>query len=91
MTTNAKSRAAAPVVEMPPDLGLTPPWTREDRLLHIQALGKRIERSIQFICAVGDLNGTSTEAKDKAVAVFYERLSALERQLSRIQEDLELG
>jgi hypothetical protein len=40
---------------------------------------------------VGNLSGTSLEAKDKAVAVFYERLRSLEQQLERIQLDLRLG
>ena len=93
MTTKPTSRSAAvrPVPETPPDTGLTPPWTTEERLVHIQALGQRIDRHIRFICAVGNLNGTSAEAKDRAVAVFYERLRSLEGQLDRIQEDLELG
>jgi hypothetical protein len=38
------------------------------------------------MCKVGNLNGTSAESKDKAVAAFYERMAALERQLGRIQE-----
>ncbi len=93
MTAKTTSRSAAirPVLETPPDVGLTPPWNTEDRLVHIQALGKRVDQHIRFICAVGNLNGTSMEAKDKAVAVFYERLRSLERQLDRIHEDLQLG
>jgi hypothetical protein len=79
------------MVEIPPDLGLSAPWTTEDRLVHIQALGKRIERQIRFISAVASLAGTSTEAKDKAVATFYDRLLFSVRQLDRIQEELELG
>jgi hypothetical protein len=54
-------------------------------------LGKRIDQHIHFICAVGNLSGTSLEAKDKAVAVCYERLRSLEQQLDRIQLDLRLG
>jgi hypothetical protein len=93
MTTKTTSRSAAvrPVLEAPPDIGLIPPWTTEDRLVHIEALGKRIDQHIRFICAVGNLNGTSLEAKDKAVTVFYERLRSLERQLDRIHEELQLG
>src|SRR5438132_14289528 len=46
---------------------------------------------VQFLCDVGNLDGTSAEAKDKAVAACYERMVVLERQLGRIQEDLQLG
>jgi hypothetical protein len=43
------------------------------------------------MCKVGNVNGTSAEAKDKAVTTFYDRMAALERQLGRIQEDLQIG
>jgi hypothetical protein len=93
MATKLTSRSAAlrPALETPPDIGLTPPWTTPERLVHIEALGKRIDQHIRFICAVDTLHGTSLEAKDKAVAVFYERLRALEQQLDRIHVDLQLG
>lgn len=93
MAVKATSRSTIlrPVPEIPPDTGLTPPWTTAERLVHIQALGQRIDQHIRFICTVGSLNGTSVEAKDKAVAVFYERLRSLEHQLDRIHEDLQLG
>jgi hypothetical protein len=57
----------------------------------MQALGERINGYIQFMGAVATLDGTSGEAKDKAVATFHERLIALEEQLLRIQENLRLG
>ena len=91
MKTTSRSAVIRPTLETPPDIGLTPPWNTEDRLVHIEALGKRIDQHIRFICSVGKLNGTSAEAKDKAVTVFYERLRSLERQLDRIHEDLQLG
>jgi hypothetical protein len=69
----------------------SPPWTTEERLQRIRALGERIGKYVEDMCAVGSLNGTSAEAKDKAVAVFYERMVVLERQLGRIQEELHLG
>jgi len=40
---------------------------------------------------VGKMNGSSAEAKERAVAFFYERLLGMERELSRIQEELQLG
>jgi hypothetical protein len=62
-----------------------------ERLQRIEALGNRISGYIRFICQVGNLNGSSGEAKEKAVIAFYERLAAAESQLGRIQEDLRLG
>ncbi len=61
----------------------------EGRVVHIQALGQRVARHVQFMCNLNSLQGTSVEAKDHAVTVFYNQLLALERQLSRIHEDLE--
>jgi hypothetical protein len=69
----------------------TPPLTTEDQLLHIRALGQRIAGHVEFMCGVGILQGTSPESKQKAVAVFHDRLKTLERELSRIQENLRLG
>jgi hypothetical protein len=66
------------------------PQTLEDRLRCIEALGQRIEGYVQFMSEVGSLNGTSTEAKERAVAQFYEQLAAAEAQLGRIQEALRL-
>ena len=54
-------------------------------------MNRRINAYVWCMCKVGNVNGTSAEAKDKAVAAFYERMAALERQLSRIQEDLQIG
>jgi hypothetical protein len=67
------------------------PATTEERLARIQVLGKRIDGYVQFMCGVGNVRGVSTETKEKAVAVFYERLKSMEYDLSRIQEDLQLG
>lgn len=96
MTTKVKagSRSAAPCLdEPPPSFGpwSTPPCTTTERLQRIEAIRQRINGYVQFIGKVGDLNGTSAEAKEKAIAAFYERMVVLERQLGRIQEDLQLG
>jgi hypothetical protein len=53
-------------------------------------MGQQIQGYIQFMCKIGTLCGTSAEAKDKALVAFYDRLVVFERQLSRIQEDLQL-
>jgi hypothetical protein len=89
--TPSKSARQSPL-EMPP-LGpyQTPPWTTEERLERILAMSQRIHGYVQFLCNVGSLNGTSAESKERAVAAFYERMAILERQLGRIQEDLQLG
>jgi hypothetical protein len=46
---------------------------------------------VAFIGRINSLQGSSTEAKEKAVADFFTRMTALERQLGRICEELELG
>jgi hypothetical protein len=68
----------------------TPLWTTAERLQRIEALGQRINGYVQFMCQLDNLNGTSAEAKDKAVIAFYEQLVVLERRLGRIQDNLKL-
>jgi hypothetical protein len=93
MTTKATTASpTAPSVVLPvTDSGFIPPLTLEARLVRIRALGQRIAGHIDFICGVANLAGSSVEAKQKTVAVFYERLLALEGELDRIQEQLRLG
>jgi len=69
----------------------TPPPTTDQRLRDIAAMGQRINGYVQFICQIGNLAGTSAEAKERALAAFHERLAALERQLGRIHDELQLG
>lgn len=68
----------------------TPPWTLEERLHRIEALGQKIGGYVQFMCQVANLNGASAEVKEKSVSDFYERLVIVERQLGRIHENLRL-
>ncbi len=70
---------------------LTGMLTTEERLTRIQALAERVDSHVKYICGVKGLNGSSAEAKHQAVADFYDRLVALERQLNKIQEELRLG
>jgi hypothetical protein len=93
MTTKAKTESPTSPLDVLPftDSSFIPPQTLEARLLRIQALGQRIAGHINFICGVANLAGTSAEAKQKTVAVFYERLLAFEGELDRIQENLRLG
>jgi hypothetical protein len=95
MTTKTKTRsrrvAPRPEEELQAGPWLTPPWTNEERLQRIEALRQRINGYVEYISRVANLSGTSAEAKDKAVAAFYERMLILERLLGRIQEELHLG
>jgi 3-deoxy-D-arabino-heptulosonate 7-phosphate (DAHP) synthase class II len=75
----------------PPSAWAAPPLTTEDRLKCIEALGERIAGYVRFMSAVGTLNGSSKELKERAVAAFYEQLALTEGQLRRIQDDLRLG
>jgi hypothetical protein len=90
-TASVPARARPVAVEPSPYPGQPPPCTTEERLLQIAVMGKRIQGYVEFMCQVGTLSGTSGEAKERAVIAFCERLSALERQLGRIQEELRLG
>jgi hypothetical protein len=68
----------------------TPPWTLEERLHRIEAMGLKIEGYIRFMCQVAGLEGASAEAKERAVAAFYDRMVDAERALGHIHEDLRL-
>jgi hypothetical protein len=91
--TKTPTRSAILPLAAEPPIGLREsiPWTTEERLQRIAAMGQRIDSYIQFMSQISTMNGTSTEAKDKAVAAFYERMVVLERHLGRIQEELQLG
>jgi hypothetical protein len=95
MTTRTKPpfRAAVPLpgAELSLNFQMVAPWTTEDRLRHIEAMGQRITAYVRFMCQVGNWVGTSDETKDHAVKAFYERLAVMERQLGRIQEELRLS
>jgi hypothetical protein len=73
------------------ELPRTPPATAEEFLMHITSLGKRVEGHVAFMSTVERLNGTSAEAKNKALTLFYQRLVAMELELNRVREELELG
>jgi hypothetical protein len=95
MTTKTRitsqSAGQRPALQLPPWPGSTPPWTTEQRLQHIEAMGQRIQGYVAFIGKVGSLAGASGDAKERAVAAFYVQLAALEKRLARIQEDLQLA
>jgi hypothetical protein len=89
-----KSKAASPLAQLHPDLDplndllRTPPQTTEDRLLHIAALGRRIQQYIKFMSDIGNMTGSSIEAKELAVIVFHDCLATLEPQLGDVPEEL---
>lgn len=73
-----------------PGPGSSPPGNLQERLKCITFVGQRIDAHIRFMCQVSDLTGISTEAKERAVTAFYERIVVVEKQLGRIQDDLRL-
>ncbi len=73
------------------ELPRTPPATTEEFLTHISALGKRVEGHVTFMGAIERLSGTSAEAKNRALTMFYQRLVTMETELNRVREELELG
>jgi hypothetical protein len=89
----APSSPIAPVSEMARQARPWPmaPWTTEEHQQRIEWLSQRINGYVQFMCRVGNLDGTSAEAKEKAVAAFYEQMVIAERELGRIHEDFQLG
>jgi len=87
---SARPAAPSPAPAPPGWPWQTPAWTTDERLRRIDALGQRINGYILFLARVGELHGTSAEAKEKAVTAFYEQLTALERKLGRIHDDLQL-
>src|SRR5262249_7287210 len=88
---DAETKAPAPAKVGLPGQWQAPPSTLGERLVCIEAMGERINGIIRFMCQAGSLGGTSVEVKERAVTAFYERLVVVERQLSRIQDDLRLG
>jgi hypothetical protein len=93
MATKTKARPTVASLEMD---GINNSWfvaplTLEERLVRIQALGKRIDGYIKFMCGVRKLDGSSPETKEKTVAHFYDRLLAMEQELGRIEESIRLG
>jgi len=62
-----------------------------DRLARIAALGLKVEEHIRTVAAIQNLPGTSAEARERAAALFLERLVFLERALGKTLEELNLG
>jgi hypothetical protein len=89
MTSNTTSKTTAGLPAGGP--WSTPAWTMEERLRRIEVMAQHIQSIVEFMCKIGSLNGTCTAAKERAVTAFYDRLVVMERQLGKIQEDIQLG
>jgi hypothetical protein len=61
------------------------PCTPEERLQRIESLAQRILAHVQFMCGSGP-GQMSAEAKEKALASFYEGMIVAERQLGKIHD-----
>ena len=83
---------AAPKVGQRPETNptSTASLTLDERLHRIEALHKRIDGYIRFMCEIVALAGTSGEVKERAVAVFYNEMVAVEKQLGRIHDEFRL-
>ena len=89
----ASTRAAAPAAISAAHGGsgtTTPALTMEERLHRIEAMRKRIDGYIQFMCSIPSMSGSSAEVKERAVAVFYAQMLLVESQLGRIHDEFRL-
>ena len=87
--TKTPSRpAAAKPAEPPPRPVQPPPLTTEERLRNIEAMRQRINGYVEFMCAVGNLNGTSAEAKEVAVAAFLSGQISFTRIAAQVEDVL---
>jgi hypothetical protein len=68
-----------------------PPATPEEFQSHIRVIGDRVFEHIVYMCEVEGMPGSSAEAKRKALTSFHGRLVAMETELGRIKEELQLG
>jgi hypothetical protein len=91
MATRARLRISVPTdAEEIAELLRTPPVTTADRLVRIRVLGQRITSYLRYMETIATTEGASAEAKERAVAIFHERLVVMERELARIQENYRL-
>lgn len=92
MTPKVQTEAPKSGTEAMPDRRASNPvLTTAQRLEAIEAMRKRVNGHVDFMCGVAAMRGSSDEAKDAAVAAFHDRMAALERQLEKIAEGLRLG
>ena len=70
---------------------LTQPNSMDDYLVRIRTLGDRIRGYVQFMGGIEHMNGSCLETKRRSMCLFYDRLVLLDRELNRIQEELQLA
>jgi hypothetical protein len=87
----ATNIATATEAEPLPEGWHTPPVTKEECLERIRTLGQRVVNCVRFMNGIDTVRGTSEESRQRALIAFYERLLIFERELGRIQEELQLG
>jgi hypothetical protein len=63
----------------------------EQRLEGIESMRQRVNSYADYIRQSASLPSTSREAREQAIAAFYDRMATFERELSRIEEGLRLG
>jgi len=80
----AKKAPAAPITVTGQSL------TMEERLHRIEAMRKRIDGYIEYMCKIATTAGMSSEVKERAVAIFYEQMLIVEKQLGHIHDELRL-
>jgi hypothetical protein len=51
---------------------------------------KRIDGYIEYMCKIATTAGMSSEVKERAVAIFYEQMLIVEKQLGHIHDELRL-
>jgi hypothetical protein len=96
MATKTKAPPAPPASlpnETPPP-GARPRaavLTTEQRLEGIESMRQRVNLYAEYMRQSGALRSTSSEAREQAIASFYDRMATFERELSRIEEGLRLG
>jgi hypothetical protein len=56
----------------------------------MEALGQRIADHIFFMCGPNTLNGSSAEAKERALEAFYQQMIVVERDLDRARQQFQL-
>ena len=94
--TSWTASTSSNVIETPRTATCTPsvgdaPAATDERLRAIEQLAEQVNGYVPFIRRIAGLQGSSDEAKEKAVAAFHARLTTLERHLGRICEDVQLG
>jgi hypothetical protein len=92
VTVKVKSKpAASGEVEPLPEAWNVPPANMGECLERIRALGHRVDNYVRFMKGIDGVKGTSAESRSRALTAFYERMLMFDRELGRVQEELQLG